>query len=487
MATKQLFFYDDGNFIRVYNEIQNTTTYFNKSNLLAQMSTVDTFYLKNDSNTAFYNFADVSYPAEPTLADLVRTLIKWTQNSSSAWDISKADTMMSIVDPRYANQMYRFDVWSEPEYVPELSANRMIARNAFAYEWIATKKYIHYKKGQDVLAVMNGCLVEPSAGNTNMIGRIGLFEFMDNLGNNVDAPGTAGAYFQLQVNEPNTPGVVEVVLYRRGVADTVVPQTAWNIDKLDGTGPSGLNINWQSLITFVIEMENKVGTKFKMGIMHNNAVVFCHEFIDINGDSLTKDYEPSLPMAWNIVPVSTADLPAYYGTMIQGTAAVFTKQPSSNNQDIHTFNVSMSEPTFVREDTSSIAPHDNNRSLLAIGIRPEYTRNVFTLTKLQIVNTALGIARWELVFDPDIRWTVDPPTFKNVENSVMRYCEDAVYLSSVCVLASGYIHGNSMETIEFKDFGHISAKQDGFPTNVGLRVKVISGTCNLIASIDGGA
>ena len=62
-----------------------------------------------------------------------------------------------------------------------------------------------------------------------------------------------------------------------------IPQSAWNLDKMDGTGASGVKLNWTMTQHLVIEYQwLGVGTirfGFETGA---NGIVWCHEMVSVN-------------------------------------------------------------------------------------------------------------------------------------------------------------------------------------------------------------
>lgn len=92
------------------------------------------------------------------------------------------------------------------------------------------------------------------------------------------------------------------VIKRKGASDTVVNQSSWNLDKLDGTGPSGLNVDFTKLVVFTLDMEWLSGGQARFGVFVEGRPVWCHAFTHsplVNGDdAITAPYTrtPNLPV-----------------------------------------------------------------------------------------------------------------------------------------------------------------------------------------------
>ena len=96
---------------------------------------------------------------------------------------------------------------------------------------------VKYRPGQGVLLRFTGLFSPGVAGNTQMIGG---FDSVNGMGFGYD--GTDFGVFR-----------------RRAGTTNWVAQTAWNIDKLDGTGPSGITIDFSAGFGNVFQIEFQVG------------------------------------------------------------------------------------------------------------------------------------------------------------------------------------------------------------------------------------
>jgi len=99
--------------------------------------------------------------------------------------------------------------------------------------------------------------------------------------------------------------------------DTVIAQSSWNIDSLDGTGPSGLTIDptKRQIYAFLLEWLG-VGDVI-CGIFYQNAFVPCHRFDFANGvfgadPTVAYSTRGSLPSRYELeatgVPTGTASM-----------------------------------------------------------------------------------------------------------------------------------------------------------------------------------
>jgi hypothetical protein len=265
--------------------------------------------------------------------------------------------------------------------------------------------------------------------------------------------------------------------------DLVIPQSSWNIDKLNGQGASVINIDWKKNVTFAFEMRNRQGTVMKLGVMYNDLIVFCHEFSDAGlfSGSLTSSYQPALPIRWEIrgngISTNTSE-----GSMLQGYAIVYGKQDRTNN-DIRVFAVGTTKPKLLLSNES-------NKNLISLSLMPTRIRCRIQVTKVQIINTQTGFAKWDLIIDPLRRENgVSLPilfdsAFVDVVSTSVRRNESDDIITNGIIIASGFIGSNSIETVDLDSrFVNVMAKIVGTPDIISLRVTGMYGTANVSASI----
>ncbi|MTH52053.1 hypothetical protein GKZ89_01445 [Bacillus mangrovi] len=131
---------------------------------------------------------------------------------------------------------------------------------------------------------------QPGAPTANQISRWGLFDDQN------------GAFF-------GSSSSGTFVGIRRGGADTIIPQASWNVDPLDGSGPSGITLNLADGNIFLI-----VFTWYGYGVIEfrvviTNPVTFAQEVVTVNRFSpsgQTSFTDPNLPLRAEIANNGTA-------------------------------------------------------------------------------------------------------------------------------------------------------------------------------------
>lgn len=86
----------------------------------------------------------------------------------------------------------------------------------------------------------------------------------------------SGVYAPQTASEPSFKRFVIRSSATGSTIDTVYEQADWNIDKMDGSGPSKVNIAFRNLNTLVADFQNSCG-RIRFGFMINGRPIYCHE------------------------------------------------------------------------------------------------------------------------------------------------------------------------------------------------------------------
>lgn len=150
-----------------------------------------------------------------------------------------------------------------------------------------SRKYAIYQPGKSLLFLSSGIIKYSSATttSTNYTARIGYFD--DNN----------GLFFEQ--NQTNM-GVVLRNNTNNTITDTRIIQTDWNIDKFDGTGISGVTLDFEKNQLFVIDFEWLSAGRIRFGFYLFGRIFYCHQITNLN--SLTGPYmdTPNLPVRYQL-------------------------------------------------------------------------------------------------------------------------------------------------------------------------------------------
>jgi hypothetical protein len=151
-----------------------------------------------------------------------------------------------------------------------------------------TTKVCSYQPGKS-LQVMSTFVM--ASGKTNLRQRVGYY-------------GSANGIY-LEVSGTSEPVFVERSSVTGSPIETKVTQSAWNIDPLDGTGPSALtlDITKAQILWFDIEWLG-LGT-VRAGFVINGQLIHCHSFHHANLITSTYITTASLPLRYEITNLGT--------------------------------------------------------------------------------------------------------------------------------------------------------------------------------------
>jgi len=145
-----------------------------------------------------------------------------------------------------------------------------------------TNKVFSYQPGKSLL-VFNTFVMAPAQANLRQ--RVGYFG-TDN-----------GLYLQLN---NSTLSFVERSLVTGVVTESVVNQSAWNVDKLDGTGPSGIVLDITKAQILFMDIEWLGEGTVRLGFVIDGNFILCHRFNHANYIVSTYITTASLPLRYEI-------------------------------------------------------------------------------------------------------------------------------------------------------------------------------------------
>ena len=151
-----------------------------------------------------------------------------------------------------------------------------------------TKKVCSYQPGKS-LQVMNTFVM--ATGQANLRQRVGYF-------------GTANGLY-LELSGTSAPSFVERNSVSGTVNETRVSQANWNIDPLDGSGPSGFTLDITKAQIHWIDIEWLGLGTVRTGFVINGQLVHCHSFHHANLITSTYMTTASLPLRYEIENLNT--------------------------------------------------------------------------------------------------------------------------------------------------------------------------------------
>ena len=188
--------------------------------------------------------------------------------------------------------------------LPDQAAIQLtIGTGATDYVIHQSRMYHHYMPGKSQLSFGSFAFGAPRA---NTYKRMGLFD--DNNGILFQQSGD-GTY-QLVFRSFVTGSAVDVATQRSN----------WNVDPLDGTGFSGVNLDFTKSQLFYVDYQWLGVGRVRVGFVHDGAVIVAHEYYHSNNLSTVYWSNPSLPVRCELrnygVAVGTASMTQMCATVM---------------------------------------------------------------------------------------------------------------------------------------------------------------------------
>lgn len=277
--------------------------------------------------------------------------------------------------------------------------------------YMQSYEYIPYQPGRSQLAFITFNMIE---GVSNVLKFAGLSD------------GVNGIEFQLNGTTK------QFTVYSSTTAGTeTVAQSSWNLDKLDGTGVSGLTLDITKTQILIIDLQALYVGRVRIGFDIGGIPYYAHEFKHAN--LIAYPY------------IASATLPVRCGMTCTGTVSttmnfICSSVMSEGGQ------VAPQGRTFTQEGTATAS---NGARTHLLSVRPKTTFNsitnrvLFQILNIDIVVTGNAPVYWEVVLGQAITGTTTY-TDVNTTYSAFEYnTAGTISGSPTIVIASGYVSSSA--------------------------------------------
>lgn len=251
-------------------------------------------------------------------------------------------------------------------------------------------QHVVYQPGNSQLMYATGVM---GTGVTNATKRVGIFDSQD------------GIFFQ----QSGTTLSWVIRSYTSGSAvDTVVNQDDWNLDKLDGTGSSGITFDPTKVFLMIIDFAWLGVGRVRCGFIYDGLIVYAHQFLH-STSTLPYMSRADLPIRYDIEATSAV---ASDATLRQICSAVFSEGDSS------LFGKSFTIDTGV---TAIQAPAAGNveTPLLAVRLKSGFEKRTLFIDHIHATNiTANSNVCIRLYIRPTLG---NSPSWTSITNSAVEY------------------------------------------------------------------
>jgi hypothetical protein len=294
-----------------------------------------------------------------------------------------------------------------------------------------TYRRFPYQPGKSQLLLFTGIL---NAEN-DVLKRVGLFTSLS--GNNYTDK-TEGIYFQSYKTNILTDKQSYAWVINNNtnlVPSQSATQENWNLDKMDGTGPSGITLDFSKSQIFIIDFEWLGVGRVRCGFNINGITYYCHQFLNANNINGTYITNPNLPIRAEI-----RSMGAFSGSMKTICASIMSEGGEDN-------------PSFVTRSISLSAALNpaisNRRGMLGVRLNPQRTNGAVEIVDIKIFpqinqQNTFSPFKWELVMRPSPAIGRIWNDISNNSNVQYAYGDIDLQITGGEIVASGF---GSRETV----------------------------------------
>jgi len=239
-----------------------------------------------------------------------------------------------------------------------------------------TKQRFNYQPGKSLLVFMSFVFGTQAAGITR---REGMFD--ENNGLFLEDDGEA---YNL-VRRTFVSGTPD---------DDVIPQSTWNIDKFDGTGASGIELNFTKTQILVIDFEWLGVGRVRYGFVIDGLIYYCHEINNANNLTTVYMSNPNLPLRSEI----NNDGTGVASTLTQICSTVISE---GGRNPLGSIRSASTNGTHVDANTEDVV-----YALIGVGLKSAYLAETVEILNISIqLQTSSSKCEWLLLFNPTIAGT----------------------------------------------------------------------------------
>jgi hypothetical protein len=266
----------------------------------------------------------------------------------------------------------------------------------------------NYQPSKSQLIFITGIL-KASGGGTGITTRMGYFD--DNNG------------LFLECNA----GIINLVRRTKtsgSAQDDTIPQSSWNLDKMDGTGSSRISLDFTKTQIFMMDFEWLGVGRVRFGFNVEGTTYYVHELSAAN--SLTTVYmsTPNLPLRYQIINDGTG-IVSSINCICSAVISEGGREEVATNSYIST------------GGTSVQATKNVTNAVLATRLKTGFLGTTIDILDLSLLTTSNDNYEWQLYLNPS---GINGLTFTGVTNSALEYsvAANGTRISGGFSIAGGY-------------------------------------------------
>lgn len=316
-----------------------------------------------------------------------------------------------------------------------------------------TFRRFNYQPGKSQLILMTGVL-QKSGGGTGITRRIGYFDANNGLYLE-DAEGTINLVRRTKVTG--------------SVVNNATPQSNWNMDKMDGTGLSGITLNFTKAQIFVVDFEWLGVGRVRFGFVVDGVIYYCHQLLNANNLSVVYMSTPNLPVRYEITNSGTGG----EATLEHICCSVISEGGIENTGILrHTDNASVSGLA-----TGTVY------GLIGIRLKSANVGATILIESISVIATSTNDQlHWELKWKPTVAGTFN---YADQTNSSVQIASGVVSntITGGTDIDGGYLTTSLPQTPPIKNALLLGSAIDGTQDTIVLCVKPITNNITVQVSM----
>lgn len=266
----------------------------------------------------------------------------------------------------------------------------------------------NYQPSKSQLIFITG-IIKASGGGSGIISRMGYFD--DNNG------------LFLECNA----GTINLVrrTYTGGSAsDNPYVQSSWNIDKMDGTGASGVTLDFTKTQILVIDFEWLGVGRVRFGFNVDGVTYYVHELYHANNLTTVYMSTPNLPLRYQIINDGTG-VASTINCICSAVISEGGKEEVATNSYVSTKGASVTA-------TKNVA-----NAIIATRLKSGYLGATVDVLDLSLLTASNDNYEWQLYLNPS---GVNSLNYSGINNSALEYAiaPNGTVISGGFSIAGGY-------------------------------------------------
>lgn len=266
----------------------------------------------------------------------------------------------------------------------------------------------NYQAGKAQLIMITGVL-KKSGGGTGITTRMGYFDDEN------------GIFLQ------RSGSTVSIVLRSHvtgSTVDDVISQNNWNIDKMQGNGSSGVELDFTKTQILVIDFEWLGVGRVRIGFNVDGVTYYCHEFLNANNKDVVYMSTPNLPIRYQIENNGSG-----VASSIESICSCVISE--GGREEV------ASNGYASTNGTSITATKNYTNAIIAIRLKTGYIGSTIDVLDVSLITTSNDNYEWKLILNPS---GINGLSYNSINNSSIEYAipNSETHISGGYIIAGGY-------------------------------------------------